>query len=140
MPCHRSTDPTLTAETIDDRGAPDVSMPQRMQSPASSASSVPSSSDRPTINKFERLIWVHVVSPQCSPLVLDILQHSWYIETMGNPKVSREMRQMIETISSTRPIDRDSFIPMTWDNNPEQHLWWSWFTDAQLKQFQHNGT
>eukprot|EP00971_Amphidinium_carterae_P235779 4679317-Amphidinium_carterae.1 len=47
---------------------------------------------------------------------------------------------MIETLSSTRPIEHDSFIPTNSDNDTTQYLWWSWFTDAQLTQFRANGT
>eukprot|EP00971_Amphidinium_carterae_P261830 5193908-Amphidinium_carterae.1 len=47
---------------------------------------------------------------------------------------------MLEAISGTRPIDRDSFVPTTWGNDTVQYHWWSWFTDALLKQFQRKGT
>eukprot|EP00971_Amphidinium_carterae_P030995 609883-Amphidinium_carterae.2 len=51
-----------------------------------------------------------------------------------------EMLTVLAEIASTKPIDRDTFNPATWDNNEDKHLWWAWFNDAQLKQFQHSGT
>eukprot|EP00971_Amphidinium_carterae_P015028 296923-Amphidinium_carterae.5 len=59
-----------------------------------------------------------------------MLQWSWYIETMSYYKFSMEMLTMIADVAATRPIDRDIFIPTTWDNNLEQYLWWSSLTDA----------
>eukprot|EP00971_Amphidinium_carterae_P067953 1344760-Amphidinium_carterae.1 len=61
-------------------------------------------------------------------------------ETTGHDKHSREILNIIAVISATKPINRDSFIPTTWDIDTMKYLWWSWFTDARLEQFQSNGT
>eukprot|EP00971_Amphidinium_carterae_P109535 2168879-Amphidinium_carterae.1 len=84
---------------------------------SSAASSRQSTVDRPI-----------AVSQQCSPIFLGVLQHSWYIET------DKGARNTLQT------IDRDSFIPTNCDNDTMQYLWWSWFTDAHLAQFQADGT
>eukprot|EP00971_Amphidinium_carterae_P199639 3962485-Amphidinium_carterae.4 len=62
-----------------------------------------------------------------STVVLDILRWSWYIETVSYYKCSMEMLTMLTEIASTKPIDRDTFNPATWDSNEDKHLWWAWF-------------
>eukprot|EP00971_Amphidinium_carterae_P348938 6490753-Amphidinium_carterae.2 len=43
-------------------------------------------------------------------------------------------------IGNMRSIQRDSFIPGQWENNIEQHLWWTWLTEAQMHQYIEHGT
>eukprot|EP00971_Amphidinium_carterae_P328330 6460146-Amphidinium_carterae.5 len=81
---------------------------------------------------WDKLVSLHC---QCSPLVkqqLDVADYS-----PPNAQSATEKLKTFTTLGNTRPIHRDSFIPTTWGNNPEQYLSWSWFTDAQLKQLQH---
>eukprot|EP00971_Amphidinium_carterae_P251659 4995771-Amphidinium_carterae.8 len=43
-------------------------------------------------------------------------------------------------IGNVRAIQRNSFIPGQWENNQEQHLWWTWLTEAQMHEYVEHGT
>eukprot|EP00971_Amphidinium_carterae_P049973 984923-Amphidinium_carterae.3 len=89
-----------------------------------------------TVMDIESMMRDSVVSPQCAPIVKQQLDASDYY-----PRNDQSSGDKLKTFAAnTRAIDRDSFIPTNCDNDTTQYLWWSWFTDAQLKQFQSNGT
>eukprot|EP00971_Amphidinium_carterae_P217598 4319479-Amphidinium_carterae.1 len=104
-----------TMDTMETPQAHVYSATTHTQSRSSSESST--TNDRSTIDRKQ------VVSPQCRPMVLEALQWSWYIETMGYYKCSMDMLTLMADISSTRPIDKDSFIPTNFDNDTSQYLW-----------------
>eukprot|EP00971_Amphidinium_carterae_P248777 4938286-Amphidinium_carterae.2 len=77
----------------------------------------------------------NVITNRCSPLAKQQLDEADYYPL--NEQSATEKIKTFTTIGNARPIDKDNFIPTTWGNNP--YLWWSSFTDAQLKQFHYNG-
>eukprot|EP00971_Amphidinium_carterae_P233505 4634054-Amphidinium_carterae.6 len=51
--------------------------------------------------------------------------------TIGTVSTTDKLKAFAN-IGNMRPIQRDSFIPGQWENNLEQHLWWTWLTEAQM--------
>eukprot|EP00971_Amphidinium_carterae_P221941 4406133-Amphidinium_carterae.1 len=131
-----STTPMDTgADVAADIDSEDTTMrPQSMSSGSTSSQATVWSE---TMLDIEQLMWEKLVTPQCSPLVRQQLDDADYYP-LDNQSATEKLKAFA-TIGNTQPIHRDSFIPTQWDNNQEKHLWFSWFTEAQLRQFQHDG-
>eukprot|EP00971_Amphidinium_carterae_P061143 1210218-Amphidinium_carterae.1 len=78
---------------------------------------------------IESMMWETVVSPQCSPIVLQ----QW-VDAEFTPLVAHsntDHSKVMTTMSNSAPIQRDSFIP----TSTFQYLWFSWFIASQFEHF-----
>eukprot|EP00971_Amphidinium_carterae_P235780 4679317-Amphidinium_carterae.2 len=75
---------TTPMDTGDAEAEDNAGIPMHACAPwvSSAASSRPSTIDRPVVNGIVKMMWEHAVSKQCSPIVLDALQRSWYCCTL----------------------------------------------------------
>eukprot|EP00971_Amphidinium_carterae_P330470 6463520-Amphidinium_carterae.1 len=88
--------------------------------------------------KIERLIWNNSVTNQCAPMVRYLLNDAdfYSIGTMSTT-------DKLKTFADLGPMQYEANpegqlhprSPGHWDTNQEQHLWWTWLTEAQMQQF-----
>eukprot|EP00971_Amphidinium_carterae_P086632 1714408-Amphidinium_carterae.1 len=119
---------------------PDDTMGATAQSISSgSASSLFASTiDGQTIVAMESLMWESLVSPQCSPLVMQQLRESEL--TTDYNRNGNSILKTFATCASTATLPRDNFIPTAAMNDTSVYLWFTWLTEAQYNDFKNTGT
>eukprot|EP00971_Amphidinium_carterae_P287226 5701818-Amphidinium_carterae.1 len=91
-----------------------------------------------TMVTLSSLFGNNLVTKECAPMVRYLLDDADFYPT--NTMTATDKIKGFATIGNIRPIERDSFIPAQWDNNQEQHRWWTWLTEAQMEQYIQHGT
>eukprot|EP00971_Amphidinium_carterae_P142872 2830512-Amphidinium_carterae.1 len=99
--------------------------------------------DRDIIDNMETIMRNALVSPQCSPTVLNRLHQSGLVLPLKDKRRDSSTTLVRETViemTLTPPIQRDSFNPLAAHNDDsQQYLWFMWLTEAQNSQFYKTG-
>eukprot|EP00971_Amphidinium_carterae_P349418 6491009-Amphidinium_carterae.3 len=104
----------VTADTVDTSADVTESI--------SSGSRASSTVSGETTMSLEQSIWNNLVTQQCSPTIQTLLDSADFYPS------STDKLKAFADIGNMRSIQRDSLIrnPGQWENNTEQHLWWTW--------------